>query len=280
MAGQVPLESEIVFMALGATPNPPVDLQQIAENIRVGAIRDTSFRAGFTDFSLATPVIYLNNTQLETTKRFILAHELAHVMLRMPKVIRLIQKRGRADLLTDEEEFADRIAGAILVPESLIEALRRTCHPSKQLRNISRLANVSVMMLVARMASSGIDIAALHWRRGDNAWHVIDRPGTPASLHGYVKPSTAGHWAIENLYPEESSIVVDCYVNGRHAKIAGRGYRQDKHAFQVLEPSVDIWIASDLIEQRSNRLTLADVDYRLPSTRDVRAMSDTAAVDR
>ena len=59
MASQVSIESEIVYTSLGATPKPPVDLYQIADDIRVGAIRDTDFRAGFTDFNLAVPVIYV-----------------------------------------------------------------------------------------------------------------------------------------------------------------------------------------------------------------------------
>jgi hypothetical protein len=252
MVSQASIESRVVCAALGATPKPPVDLYQIADDIHVGAIRDTNFRAGFTDFSLAVPVIYLNDMQLETTKRFVLAHELAHVMLRMPKVVRLIQEQGHADLLTDEEAFADRIAGTILVPDSLIETSRRTRLPPQRLKNIARLTNVSVMVLVARMASFEIDIALLHWRRGDSAWHVVDRPGTPPSLHGYVKPSAAGHWAIENLRREESNIVVDCHVNGRRAKIAGRAYRHEKHAFQFLEPSIDVWVAPELDRAKLN----------------------------
>jgi hypothetical protein len=218
----------------------------------VSAIRTTNFRAGFTDFSSAAPVIYLNDIQLETTKRFVLAHELAHVILRLPGVISLIRQRGREDLLTDEEALADRIAGTILLPDILIEPLRRTYYPIEHLKDIARLANVSVMMLVARMVWSDIDIALLHWRRGDDAWHVIDRPGVPPSLYGYVKPSITGHRAIENLSDEESEIVVDCHVSGRHAKLAGRGYRHRRHAFQFLAPSVDIQFSPEISRAEFN----------------------------
>jgi hypothetical protein len=245
MARQVRIESEIISMVLGGPRELPVDLHQIARDIGVGAIRATDFRAGFTDFSLAAPVIYLNDIQLETTKRFVLAHELAHVMLKIPDIVHLICRRGRADLLADEETLADRIAGTILLPDDLIEALRRTCYPLKRLKYIARLANVSVMVLVERMASSNIDIALLHWRRGNGAWHVIDRPGVPSTLHSYIEPSITGHRAIEDLHREESDIFVDCYVSGKYAKIAGKGYRHDEHAFQFLAPSVDVWIAPE-----------------------------------
>jgi hypothetical protein len=198
---------------------------------------------------------------LETTKRFVFAHELAHVILRMPEVRHLLQMRGQACLLADEEGFADRIAATILVPDSWIEALHITRCPLKQLQDVARIAKVSVMMLVSRMASSGIDIALLHWRRGDNVWRVIDRPGVPYRLCGYVRPSVIGDKAIDNLRTEESDIVVDCHVNGQLAKIAGRGYRHGIHAFQFLEPSIDVWISSEIDDaSQTSRIMLHGAD--------------------
>jgi hypothetical protein len=155
-----------------------------------------------------------------------------------------MQMRGQVNLLVDEEVLADRIAATLLVPDSWIETLSNTCRPLSRLVHTARLADVSVMTLVTRMASSGINIALLHWRKGNDLWHVIDRPGAPPSLHGYIKPSAIGYSAIENLSREESDVVVDCSVNGRHAKISGRGYRHREHVFHFLEPSVDIWICT------------------------------------
>lgn len=252
MASQGRIESEIVSIALGGMRQPPVDLYQIARDIRVSDILPTNYRHGYTDFGPPNPVIYLNYRQLETKWRFVLAHEIAHVMLRMRPVRHLLQVRGRTDLLIDEEVFADSIAATILMPDSLIEKLRGTHRPLKRVQYTARLANVSVMMLVARMASSDIDIALLHWRKRNDAWHVIDRPGAPPCLHGYVKPSTTGHQAIENLHREESRVIVDCHINGRHAKIGGRGYRHEEHVFHFLEPSVDIWIAPEVNRVKLN----------------------------
>jgi hypothetical protein len=245
MASRQRIESEIVSVALGGPRQPPVDLHQIAKDIGVGDIRPTNVRHGFTDFRPAAPVIYLNYINLGTKWRFLFSHELAHVMLRMPDVMRLIEMRGGANLLIDEETLADNIAATLLVPDGWIENLRRTLVPLKRLRYIAQQADVSVMTLVARMASADIDIALLHWRKGNDAWHVIDRPGTPPCLHGYIKPSAIGNSAIENLNRKESDIVIDSHINGRHAKIGGIGYRHGEHAFHFLEPSVDIWIATE-----------------------------------
>ena len=243
MDGWQRIESEIIFFALGGMQAFPVDLYQIARYIRVGDIRPTNYRHGYTDFGSSAPVIYLSCRQLNTRRYFVLAHELAHVMLRIPRVVDFLQASGQADLLTDEETLADSIAATILMPDSLIENLRGPRRPLSQLQYAARLANVSVATLVARMAASNVDIALLHWRRSNGVWHVIDRPGTPPVLHGYVKPSNNGHRAIENLLHEESHLVIDCSINGRIAKIGGRGFRHDEHAFHFLEPSVDIWIA-------------------------------------
>jgi IrrE N-terminal-like domain len=194
---------------------------------------------------MGAPIIYLNMVMLEPTKRFVLAHELAHVILRIPRVRNLIHMRGADRLLMDEETLADRLAATILMPDSWIENLRRTrCSPG-QLSDIAQIAEISIMRLVERMSASGMDISLLHWRKRNNEWRVIDRPGTPSRLHGYIKPSPTGHDALDALFKRVSSFVVDCEVNGRRARIAGQGYRNGSHAFQLLNPSIDIWVSRE-----------------------------------
>jgi uncharacterized protein DUF955 len=237
------VESEIVCKALGGLPRPPVDLLQIARYLRVGAIRSTDFRDGFTDFSLIPPIIYVNKVLLDTTKRYILAHELGHVMLRLPEVRRIIWPRNKMYFVNDEEVLADRLAATILMPDGWIHALRNNSRHPGWLKDAARSANVSVMMLTSRMASAGVDIALLHWHRSDHSWHVIDRPGAPASLHGNIRLSSSGCDVLDRLDAENRNIVIDCDVSGRQAKISGQAYRNGQHVFQSFEPSIDLWIA-------------------------------------
>jgi hypothetical protein len=241
MTSQERIESEIVSATLGGPREPPVNLLRIARDIGVDDIRPTEFRNAFTDFCLPAPVIYVNYEESGIRRRFLLAHELAHVMLRAPEMVRLMRMRGSA--MIDEEELADRIAATILVPDGLVKALRESNKSLERLEHVAQLAGVSLAMLIARMASSEIDVALLHWRRANCAWHVIDRPGAPPGLHGYVKPSMTGHWAIENLRHKESDVAVDCRVSGRDVRIGGRAYRRGRHVLQLIEPSRDIWIA-------------------------------------
>lgn len=237
------IESEIVSVALGGQPSPPVDLCKAAGDIGVGDVLLTDARDGFTDFSYVRPVIYLNRSDSDIRARFILAHELAHVMLRMPQVMSLIQARGQVSLLTDEEQLADRIAATLLVPDSWVEALRESRTRAKQLTDTAKLAGVSLAMLIRRMASAGIDVAMLHWIKGKSNWHVIDRPGAPRSLQGSVKPSMIGHWTIENVGPEESDIVIDCQINGKLMKINGSGLRDGSAVLQIIQPSCAVRVS-------------------------------------
>lgn len=246
------IESEIVAAALGRPREPPVDLFQLAEEIGVIEVRSTRFRDGFTDFSFPAPVVYLNRSESSTRMRFIFAHELAHVIIRMPQTASLMRRSGRVYPLTDEEEMADRIAGAILIPDSWIETLAGMHNPLARLKNIAHLADVPLPMLVARMIRWKIDVALLHWRRGNYSWHLIDRTGAPSCLYGPVQPSAAGRWAIENLRHKESELILDCRVGDKELQIRGTAYRRGGDVWQLIEPSRDIWIVASREHMRDD----------------------------
>src|SRR5215475_2511556 len=119
------IESEIISVTVGRQRQVPVDLKHIARRLDT-AIRYTSCQGGFTHFQSNGPVIYLSNMATYAKGRFILAHELAHILLRYPQVIRLIQAHGQAELLDNEEDLANRIAGALLVPDIWVEEMKET----------------------------------------------------------------------------------------------------------------------------------------------------------
>ena len=160
------IESEIITAVLGGPIEPPVDLIQVSADIGVRRVRGTRFPDGFTEFRPIGPEIYLNWKERGLRMRFIFAHELAHVMIRRPEAVRVIKQRIQARLLGDEEELADRIAAALLVPDAWIASIG-TAHPElSRLEEIARHAEVSLTTLVSRMSALGIDIGLLHWERG------------------------------------------------------------------------------------------------------------------
>jgi hypothetical protein len=237
------IEAEIISVTLGGPRRPPVELGRVAKDIGVEAICWTHSRDTFTHFHPKGPVIYLSPTESGARIRFIFAHELAHVMIRRPEALRLIQNRGLARLLDDEERLANRIAATLLVPDSWVQAMKATRFPLAKLENIARLAGIPMPMLVTRMAASKIDIALLQWRQVGHSWYVTDRSGVPDCLQGYVELTESGRRAIDRLGNDESGMVVDCRIGGKCVTITGRGYRRGKrgeHAFQFIAPSYDI----------------------------------------
>lgn len=233
------IESEIISVTVGSRWQVPVDLNGIA--CRLGAeIQFASCQGGFTHFQPNGPVIYLSNMATHAKMRFILAHELAHILLRYPEAIRLIQELGQADLLENEEDLANRIAGVLLVPDMWIEEMKERAFTPIGLLEMARQAGIPIPMLIARAERAGIDIALLHWRRGKSSWHVVDRPGTPAFLHGPITISGRGNTAMDRLGRGELEIAVDCRVNGTWTRLEGRGFRWGDHGediFQFLVPS-------------------------------------------
>ena|ERR1700683_4744832 len=246
-----PLTAEVIAVALGHLPEPPVDLIQVAEDLNVCDIRSTSFRDGFTDFAQDSPVIYLNRAESGPRMRLVFAHELAHVMLRKPAVMRLIEMRGRSYLLRGEENLANDIAATLLIPEDLVKSIRESNLTIDNLERLATYAQVTPRTLVTRLAEARVDTGFLHWKRGVRSWHVIDRPGAPESLHESIILSKVGAMVFEGLNQRESPIIVDCRVGEVNAKIHGTGRRIGEHVIQLIRPSRDIRIVSSEVRIRS-----------------------------
>lgn len=238
-----PIESEIIAAAIGGWPRFPVDLDFVID--RVGAtVKSASCCNSFTYFQAAGPIIYLSKTEPDNgRRRFIIAHELAHIMLRNPAAVSLMRRRGEMRLLDHEENLANRIAGALLVPDSWVEGMKRRQLGPAGLREIAFRAGLPISMLITRMAQAGIDIALLHWHRGRGTWYVVDRPGTPLFLHEHVEISALSRRALDHLIFGESEVTIDCCAKGVWMRIKGSSFRpkwQNEDVFQFLSPEKDI----------------------------------------
>ena len=243
---------------LGRLPEPPVDLFQLARYIGAAPVRGADIRDGCTDFRRQQPVIFLNRAETSTRMRFILAHEIAHIMLRTPAA-RSVLQRSRPELPDNEEELADRIGATILVPDSLVRALRKVRYTLAGLEHVARLADVSLTILIHRMSSAQIDVGLLHWWRGDYGWHVIDRPGVPSCLHGYFELSETGNHRLENLQNREWIVTIDGHVDGRHIKITGPAYRLAGEAYQLID---EIWLAPESYRARADQAVFREAPPR------------------
>jgi hypothetical protein len=261
------IETEVIAAALGGPRTPPVDLLAIADELNVHDVRYINGASvdGATYFHAGGPVIYLGRPDLggldlrrpdlvrvdphlldlrSSNMWFTLAHELAHVMLRKPEVVRLLAKRGTHPLSKENEErLADRIAETLLIPDDWVGAIRVAHATIERLENVAHHAGVSMAILIVRLATAGKDVGLLQWQRGKHSWYVTDRPGTPLYLHGNIKLSEAGVIALDKADCCEQDIVADGYMGQYRIRILGRARRQGNYVTQLLRPSRDVWMA-------------------------------------
>jgi hypothetical protein len=230
------IESQIIQAVLGVAPSPPVDLFAIAGRIGVSSYGATDFPHGYTDFGSESPVIFLNSRECGARMRFVLAHEIAHVMLHMPQARYILEVSRQVRLLDDEEELADRVAAAMLIPDIWVAALSDVRIALAGLYDFARLAGVPLTVLIARMSSVGIRIGLLHWWRGDHSWHVVGRPGVPACLHGRFELSESSRLKFEELGSREKVITVEGSVDHCDVQIRAPALKRGSEVFQLISP--------------------------------------------
>src|ERR1700722_4500037 len=76
-----PIESAIISATVGMQKQLPVSLDLVLQRIG-GAVKYVHCSDGFTRCRPSGPMIYLSSAASDATGRFIVAHELAHIMLR------------------------------------------------------------------------------------------------------------------------------------------------------------------------------------------------------
>jgi hypothetical protein len=230
-------ESDIIAIALDGLPPPPVDLETVAHHIGVTRVLRTQCRAGFTVFNAHGPIVHISGSVSHAKSRFITAHELAHVMLRLPRVMNALGNRDYLMMLRDEERLADAIARTLLMPDAWVESMRAFSVTLTDVLLFAQQADISPQDLIRRLAASRFDLGLLQWRKARLGWAVVDRPGVSSQLHGCLVPTFVGRWALENMNLEEANLFVDCYLDDRHVAIRGTGIRKGSDVLQLVRPS-------------------------------------------
>jgi Zn-dependent peptidase ImmA (M78 family) len=238
------IESEIIEMVLGQVPEPPIDLDQIARRIGVRDVRRTMMVDGYTDFRHSRPVIYLSSAFTRARVRFVFAHELAHVMIRRPDTQELMCARGKGFQMQNEERLANSIAATLLIPDSWVDAFRNSDVTFARIVDASAIAEVSLAMIVTRLAAANINIALLRWQRGESSWHLVDRPGTPHSMHNTIELTESSVKKLDESVADDLTIVLEGLIDNVRLRIRGTVRRNGKYAAQLVRPSFDLWFES------------------------------------
>jgi len=235
------VESTLVSGVLGCIPEPPVDLFKLAESLGIRDFRATPYPNGFTDFRFQEPVVFLNRTESGNRMRYVLAHELAHVILRTHRGAYELSRYRRAGLLGSEEDAADSVAAALLLPDSWVEVLREARCTLTGLESVACQVGMPISALVRRLSRAKINVALLQWRKANRRWRVTDRPGAPPYLHGDLVLSSAASRRFERLPSHESIVLADCSVDGEYLVVEGPAKRLADEVRMLIEPSPEIW---------------------------------------
>ena len=240
------LESEIIQMALGYIPKPPVDLGQVARKIGIQDVRRTTASDGYTDFRHNRPVIYLSPAFTRERVRFVFAHELGHVIIRRPDTQKLMFTRGAGLLMRNEERLANNIAGTLLIPDNWVQAFRKSDIEFSRIRDAASIAEVSLAMMVTRLAAAHVNVSLLRWQRGKSSWHLVDRPGAPSSLHNTINLTESSVKILDELAADELRVVLEGSLEGLRLRIRGNVRRNGKCAVQLIRPSSDLWFGPQI----------------------------------
>ena len=137
-----------------------VDIVRLAEELGLNVYSAfLNGYSGYIKFENGEKNIYVNNLESRERKRFTIAHELGHYLLHR----NLIEKEGGTVLYRGAngdiiEQQANRCAGALLMPESIVKKYFNEINESVEIK-ISILANifdVSVSAMYTRLSVLGL----------------------------------------------------------------------------------------------------------------------------
>lgn len=184
------LPSRVILAALGHLPQPPVDLPQIALDLGVSAMLTATKVAGYVDMTTGGPVVHVGEARTQHRAHFVLAHELAHVMLHSEQVSESLG-RGRVlqAILAEEERWADRVAGTLLAPDDVLAQLSRQPLAWRTLSSMAARLEVSTTLLVTRLSMTGIPASIIRLGPARRGWIVSSRIAVPSVLDGRLTVS-------------------------------------------------------------------------------------------
>src|SRR5262249_41352444 len=119
--------------------------------------------------------------------------EIAHVILRHDAVVSVVDMAAPSGLTTDVEELlCDRIAARLLLPDHWIARMKGHPFRLRTLVALAHSAQVSNAMLTTRLATEGVPVAFIRWKRAPTGqWLAHGRAGTVGWIRGALTPSSA-----------------------------------------------------------------------------------------
>lgn len=162
---------------------PSVSIKTLANRLHVPVHMTDMPEDGILSPADSSPYVLINSGQPRARQRFTLAHELTHYILRYGLFGTCAMRAGTPGF-GSEEYFCDRVAAALLMPNTWIENYSGTPANLATLYAIARSAHVSLSAALVRLRDlTGWRQSLLQYRRRNGRWELVGEAGLfPAQL--------------------------------------------------------------------------------------------------
>jgi hypothetical protein len=186
-----------VLARYGLGEGPRIDPWALAVGLHVAVFDSDRVEDGCVTWAGDGAVVLLARTAPVQRRRFTLAHELGHVLVRdgQPATAALLAAR---EAFRSEEILCDALAGALLMPRGWISSrFRDSPQRLSVIHTLAVAACVSLSAALVRLREvHGWQRTLLQWRADGGGWIYDAEAGIWPSEQGLIKPSEGSSWAL------------------------------------------------------------------------------------
>lgn len=196
----------------GVRATPMIDVDRLARRLRV-EVREQRLDPGdygHTTVRSGTVCVTLRASMPRGRRRFVLAHELGHVLIADPRSQAM---QIRAEMRVDEERFCDRFAEALLLPAGwLRNRYGRSAQSLPALLECAKAAGVSpAAASIALVRAAGWDRTLLRLHSTGGRWQLLSvtghLPAAPSAVHSTLELARALDALVDDDVPLRAVVV-------------------------------------------------------------------------
>jgi Zn-dependent peptidase ImmA (M78 family) len=189
-----------VLEEYGIRPSPIVDPWALAAALNVPVFDRDLPEDGRVTWTDGGPVVMLARGVCSERRRFTLAHELGHVILRSEHLASSTRSSAQAAFYS-EEALCNTLAGAMLMPRSVMghDCFARAPKNLGTIARLARVARVSLSAALVRLREvHRWRRTLLHWRFERHRWVYDAEAGLLSREQGMIKPSEDTTWVLSD----------------------------------------------------------------------------------
>jgi hypothetical protein len=188
----------------GLAPRAPVDVRRLAAALRIEVADCPIDEAGRLHPQGDWAQVFLNSREPEERRRFSLAHETSHWVLRSAALDDPRNREARA-AFTSEEYLCDKIAGAVLMPRAWIQEFRHSPRTLATVQTVAERAQVSLSAAVVRLRDLlGWRSTLFKWKQEQGRWTFDGEAGLFPAQHRALRTTGATRLELHRVGADPS----------------------------------------------------------------------------